>query len=53
VLSTISTAIDAERRCCPFLRFEVTTEADDGQVRLDVTGPPGTTAFLRSLLETE
>jgi hypothetical protein len=51
VLGAIATAIDAERQCCRFLRFQLTVEPDDGPLRLDVTGPNGTTAFLSGLLQ--
>jgi len=42
--------IDAERRCCPFLRFVVGTEPDGGSITLEVTGPPGTVQFLDQLV---
>ena len=42
--------IDAERQCCRFLRFVLTTEPDGGDVRLEVTGPDGTSEFLSTLL---
>jgi hypothetical protein len=51
VLNAIATAIDGERQCCRFLRFQLTVEPDGGPVLLDVTGPQGTTAFLNGLLE--
>ncbi len=51
VLSAMATAIDAERRCCRFLRFQLTVEPGGGPLRLDITGPSGTGAFLSSLLE--
>jgi hypothetical protein len=51
VLGAIATAIDAERRCCRFLRFQLTVEPENGPIRLDITGPVGTAAFLSSLLE--
>lgn len=35
-----------ERRCCPFLSFEVTLAPNDGPVWLRVTGPAGTRALL-------
>ena len=38
----------AERDCCRFLRFEVTAEPDLGPIRLTITGPTGTAAFLRT-----
>lgn len=35
-----------ERRCCPFLEFEIAAAAADGPVWLRITGPAGTRAFL-------
>ena len=35
-----------ERRCCPFLRFAIELEPDGGPIRVRLTGPPGTRAFL-------
>ncbi|MCW3051953.1 MAG: hypothetical protein JWN14_1123 [Chthonomonadales bacterium] len=43
--------IRAERQCCPFFRFTLTFEPGNGPLRLEVTGPEGTKAFLRSLWE--
>lgn len=51
VLATITRAVDAERQCCRFLRFQVTVEPDGGPVWLDLTGPPGTGEFLSALIE--
>lgn len=51
VLTTIARAVDAERQCCRFLRFQVTVEPDGGPVWLDLTGPPGTGEFLSALIE--
>jgi hypothetical protein len=45
----LATMIDAERRCCPFLRFQVLAEPDNGPVWLEVTGPAGTRDFLEQL----
>jgi hypothetical protein len=42
--------IDAERQCCRFLKFVLTTEPDGGDVWLEVTGPDGTREFLSTLL---
>ena len=42
--------IDAERQCCRFLKFELTVEPDGGQMRLEITGPPGTAEFLNTLM---
>ncbi|HYK83545.1 MAG TPA: hypothetical protein VEU55_10420 [Gemmatimonadales bacterium] len=49
LLVALATVIDAERRCCPFLRFHVITEAAGGPVWLEVTGPAGTREFLDRL----
>ena len=49
VLSLITRTIDAERRCCRFLRFQLTVEPADGPVLLDLTGPPGTRDFVAAL----
>ncbi|HEX8276312.1 MAG TPA: hypothetical protein VF615_26970 [Longimicrobiaceae bacterium] len=39
-----------ERRCCPFLRFELSAAPAAGPVRLRITGPAGTRDFLRAEL---
>lgn len=39
-----------ERRCCPFLHFELSVEPADGPVWLRMTGPPGTREFLQAEL---
>ena len=44
--------IDAEHRCCRFLRFVLTVEPGDGPVWLEVTGPEGAEAVLSTILET-
>ena len=50
-LASIAQAVEAERRCCRFLRFTVTVEPDEGPVPLDLTGPEGTRDFVAALLE--
>lgn len=50
-LQRIADMIDRERRCCRFLRFQLTVEPDLGQAWLDLTGPPGTREFLEALFE--
>ena len=50
VLARIGAVIDAERQCCRFLRFQVAADPDGGAITVDVTGPPGTAAFLESWL---
>jgi hypothetical protein len=52
-LSAIAAMIDAERRCCRFMRFQLTVEPDSGPVRLDVTGSAGTQEFLSALVASE
>ena len=42
--------ITLERRCCPFLRFQLEAEPDDGPVWLRLTGATGVKEFLRSEL---
>jgi hypothetical protein len=49
VLPRLLRVIDAERKCCRFLRFEVLLEPDLGPISLTVTGPPGTREFLAAL----
>ena len=50
--AAVARAVDAERRCCRLLRFQITVEADGGPIVLEMDGPPGTRAFLATLLET-
>jgi len=50
-LSLIVETVDAERRCCRFLRFTITIEPDGGPIWLELAGPPGTREFLSALLE--
>jgi hypothetical protein len=50
-LPKITAAVDAERRCCRFLRFTLTVEPDEGQFTLDLTGPQGTREFVAALLD--
>ena len=47
----IARAVDAERQCCRFLRFQITVEPDGGPVWLELTGPPGTREFMSALLD--
>jgi hypothetical protein len=50
-LATIARVVDAERRCCRFLRFMITVEPDDGPVTLELSGPAGTREFIAALLD--
>ena len=51
VLSVIARTVEAERRCCHFLRFTVTVEPDAGPITLDLTGPVGTREFLAAMFD--
>ena len=49
LLADLSTLIQLEHQCCPFLRFSLIVEAGDGRpIWLELTGPPGTKEFLAS-----
>ena len=50
-LLAIARTVDAERQCCRFLRFSITVEPDGGPVSLELTGPPGTGAFIATLFD--
>ena len=52
LLPAIAAMIDAERRCCRFLQFQLTAEPDEGPLWLEVTGPPGTSEFLAGWIPT-
>jgi len=51
ILPAIARVVDAERRCCRFLRFQLTVEPDGGPIWLDLSGPAGTREFLSALLD--
>jgi hypothetical protein len=40
----------AERKCCPFLTFELTAQPNTGPVSVRLTGPSGTKDFLKTIL---
>jgi len=50
-LSLLAKAVDAERRCCRFLRFGIVVEPDGGPFILELTGPPDTQEFVRALFD--
>ena len=50
LLAAVVQAIDRERQCCRFLRFQLTVEPDTGPVWLEVTRPQGTAKFLEELI---
>ena len=43
--------VDLERRCCRFLRFQITVEPEAGPISVELTGPAGTREFLSALFE--
>jgi hypothetical protein len=50
-IATATALIVAERRCCPFLRFDLTVDAPGKRAQLALSGPPGTREFLATWLE--
>lgn len=40
--------IDGEKACCPFFNFSLYVGAEHGPLKLQITGRPGTKAFIRS-----
>lgn len=50
-LNAVAEAMEAERHCCRFLRFELVIEADEGPLVLALDGPPGTREFIAALCE--
>ena len=52
LLKDAAAVIDAEHRCCRFLRFLLLVEPGEGPVWLEVTGPEGTREFLAEFLDT-
>ena len=50
-LSAILVAVDAERECCRFLRFDISVEPGGGPIWLSLTGPPRTREFLAALID--
>ena len=49
-LTLIARAIEAERHCCRFLRFELTVEPDGGPFHVSLTGPSRTREFLNAVM---
>ena len=39
-----------ERECCPFFKFELTAEPNQGPATLKITGPAGTKEFVKRIL---
>lgn len=51
MLAMITRAVEAERLCCRFLRFQITVEPDGGPISVELSGPPGTREFISALLD--
>ena len=49
-LEPVARFVANERKCCPFLSFVVVVPPAEGFIRLRITGPEGTRAFLDSEL---
>lgn len=45
-LAELSNLVNLERQCCPFMRFRIVVEPNDGPTWLELTGPEGTKDFL-------
>jgi hypothetical protein len=52
-IDDLSKFITFERACCPFLRFALRLEPENGPLWLEMTGPEGTKDFLRSVLDSD
>jgi uncharacterized Fe-S cluster-containing protein len=48
-IQDLAEVIDLERRCCPFLNFQMSIESGKGFVSLKLTGPAGTREMIISL----
>jgi hypothetical protein len=40
VLVQLTTLVDLERQCCPFLTFKIIVEPGNQPISLEITGPP-------------
>ncbi len=49
-LALLAEFIALERQCCPFLRFTLVLEPDEGPIHLALTGGAGVRAFLAAEL---
>jgi hypothetical protein len=49
LIADLAELISLERQCCPFLRFTLAVEPAGGPLWLELSGPPGTRAFLATL----
>jgi hypothetical protein len=51
ILAELVAVIQAERKCCAFLKFKLDVSPDNGPVWFEITGPKGTKDLLRKALE--
>ena len=49
LIAELAQLVSLERRCCPFLRFNIRVEPGNGPVWLEISGPRGTKDFLASV----
>ncbi len=49
-LESLARFVANERKCCPFITFELSITADSGPIWLRMTGPDGTRAVLQTQL---
>ena len=49
MLQSLAEIIDLERKCCPFLNFNLSLEAGKDVVLLELTGAEGTKEIIREL----
>jgi hypothetical protein len=45
-LAELTNLVSLERQCCPFMRFRIAVEPNNGPTWLELTGPEGTKDFL-------
>ncbi len=50
-LESVARFVANERKCCPFVSFEITLASDDGPLWLRMTGPSGTREVLQAELD--
>ncbi len=51
ILGQIVSLIQAERKCCRFLQFDLRVTPDGGPIWLELAGPQGTREFLETILQ--
>lgn len=52
-LQRIVDFVDAERKCCPFFRFDVTVEQDHGPISLEIGGSQRVKSYIEENLLAE